>query len=56
MRGGINLNTYKILNRFECCGKTMVTVIIRNKAACTMPERDYKRIITDERRFRRKID
>lgn len=37
-------NTYTLLNKFECCGRTMVTVIIDGKAACVMPEREYNRI------------
>ena len=44
-------NTYTLINRFECCGKTMVTVIIKGKAACVMPERDYNRIIETERKY-----
>lgn len=47
-------NTYTLINRFECCGKTMVAVIIKNKAACVMPELDYNRIIEAERKFEQK--
>ena len=46
-------NTYKLNGKFECCGKTMVTVIIKGKAACVMPELEYNRIIENERKFRR---
>ena len=46
-------NTYKLTGKFECCGKTMVTVIIKGKAACVMPELEYNRIIENERKFRR---
>lgn len=47
-------NTYTFLNKFECCGETMVTVIINGKAACVMPARDYNRIIEMERKFWKK--
>lgn len=30
-------NTYTLVGKFECCGKMMVTVIIKGKAACVMP-------------------
>ncbi len=45
-------NTYTLVKKFECCGKTMVTVIIEGKAACVMLERDYNRIIETERKFK----
>lgn len=35
----------------EYCGKAMVTVIIKGRAACVMPELDYNRIIEVERKF-----
>ncbi len=47
-------NTYKLINKFECCGKTMVTVIIKGKAACVMPEIDFNRIIEAERKYYKK--
>ena len=47
-------NTYTLGKKFECCGKTMVTVIIKGRAACVMPERDYNRIIETERKFRQR--
>ena len=47
-------NTYTLINKFECCGKTMVTVIIKGKAACIMPELEYNRIIEAERKFMKK--
>lgn len=37
-------NTYKIINKFECCGKTMI-IVIMDKAACVMSEKDYSRLI-----------
>lgn len=49
----MNKNTYTLLNKFECCGTTLVTVIIKEKAACVMPEREYNRIIETERKFER---
>ncbi len=47
-------NIYTLLNKFECCGMTMVTVIIEGKAACVMPEGEYNRIIETERKFKKK--
>ena len=47
-------NTYKLINKFECCGKMMVTVIIKGKAACVMPELEYNRIIETERKYRKR--
>ncbi len=47
-------NTYTLVGKFECCGVTMVTVIIERKAACVMPEREYNRIIETERKFRKR--
>lgn len=37
-------NTYSLVNKFECCGKMMVTVIIEGKAVCVMFEFEYNRI------------
>ncbi len=45
-------NTYTLVKKFECCGVTMVIVIIKEKAACVMPEREYNRIIETERKFK----
>lgn len=47
-------NTYTLVNKFECCGKTMVTVIIKNRAACVMTELEYNRVIETERKLRQK--
>lgn len=44
-------NTYTLINRFECCGKAMVTVIIKGKAACVIPEIEFNRIIEAERKY-----
>lgn len=38
-------NTYKLISRFECCGKAMVTVIMYGKAACVMHEIEFNRMI-----------
>lgn len=46
-------NTYTLINKFTCCGVTMVTVIIKNRAACVMSESEYNRIIENERKHRR---
>lgn len=42
-------NYYKRISEFTCCGKRMVTVIIKDKAACVMTESEYNRIIKAER-------
>ena len=47
-------NTYTLVNKINCCGKTMVTVIIKGKAACTMPELEYNKIIETERKYMQK--
>ena len=47
-------NTYKLTGKFECCGKAMVTVIIKGKAACVMPELEYNKIIETERKYRQR--
>ena len=44
-------NVYKIVCKFECCGRTMVTVIMDGKAACVMPEIEFNRIIEAEREY-----
>lgn len=50
----MNKNTYKIIGKIECCGKTMVTVIMDGKAACVMPEIEFNRMIEAERKHYRK--
>lgn len=50
----MNKSTYTLGKKFECCGKTMVTVIIEGKAACVMSELEYNRIIEAERKFRQR--
>lgn len=47
----MNSNTYTVINKFQCCGNAMVTVIITNKAVCVMPESEYNKIITEERKY-----
>ncbi len=47
-------NTYTLVGKFECCGVTMVTVIIEGKAACVMTEREYNRIVEIERKYESK--
>ena len=44
-------NTYTLVNKFECCGKMMVTVIIKGRVACVMTELEYSRIIETERKY-----
>ena len=47
-------NTYTLVGRFECCGKAIVTVIIKGRAACVMSELEYNGIIEAERKFRQR--
>lgn len=47
-------STYTLVNKFKCCGKSMVTVIIKGRAACVMSELEYNKIIETERKFRQK--
>lgn len=47
------MNTYTLIGRFECCGVAMVDVIIKNKAACVMEEREYNMIVETERKYRK---
>lgn len=51
----MNKHEYTIINRFECCGNAMVTVIMDRGNASVMSERDYNRIIEMERKLRRGI-
>lgn len=44
-------STYMLINKFECCGSVMVTVIIKGRAACVMPELEYNKIIKAEREY-----
>jgi len=39
------------IDKFECCGKRMVTVIMKGRAACAMPELEYNKIIAAERKY-----
>lgn len=50
----MNKNTYTLGKKFECCGKVMVTVIIKGRAACVMTELEYNKIIETERKFRQR--
>ena len=43
-------DTYKVISKFDCCGKTMVTVIM-NMAACVMEEKEYRKMVYEEKRF-----
>lgn len=53
-RRNMNTYTYTLINKFDSCGTIMVTVIVDTKTACTMPERDYNRIIMNERKFEKR--
>lgn len=39
------MNDYKVIGRFYSNGVRMI-IVLMNKAACTMPEREFNRIIT----------
>lgn len=39
------MNDYRVIGRFYSNGVKMITVLM-NKAACTMSEREFNRIIT----------
>lgn len=41
---------YSVIGKFNCCGKSMVTVIMSG-TACVMTELEYNRIIEAERKF-----
>lgn len=43
-------NMYVLVNKFNCCKKLMVIVIIKGKAACVMTESEYNKIIKNEER------
>lgn len=47
-------NTYRMINKFECCGMTMLCIIMEGRAACVMTELEYNRIIETERKFRQR--
>ena len=47
----IMMNTYTLINKFECCGKAMVTVIIDSREVCVMSKLEYNRIIETEQKY-----
>lgn len=52
----MNKNTYKIVSKFECCGRTMVTVIMDKQAACVMTEIEFNKMIEAERKYYKKCN
>lgn len=40
VEGEEDIVNYKIVSEFTCCGKTMITVIIKGKVACVMERRE----------------
>lgn len=46
---------YKIINKFECCGRSMVIVIISKRAACVMTELEYNKIMQADRKYNREF-
>ena len=47
-------NNHKVVSTFNCCEITMVTVIIKSKAACVMSELEYNRIIETKQKLGQK--
>ena len=47
-------NNYKVVSTFNCCGNTMVTVIIKGRAACVMYEFEYRKLIELDRKIGKK--
>ena len=48
-------NTFRFVNKFNCCGNTMVIVIMNgSKSACVMIELEYNRIIETERKIKKR--
>lgn len=43
--------TYNIIRKFECCGKKML-VVRMSGAACVLPQDDFNKIITNERKYK----
>lgn len=46
-------NNYKVLGKFECCGKTLFNVIV-NGNICTMSQGEYNKLMKDRRLEREK--
>ena len=46
--------TYAIINKFQCYGKTMLTVMVENNSVCVMPDWEFDWIIRAEQRFKQK--
>ena len=44
--------TYTIINKFQCYGKTMLTVMVENNSVCVMPDWEFSQIIRAERRLK----
>ena len=44
-------DAYKVIDKFDCCGVDMVTVIINKKAVCVMTEIEFDRMIKAERKY-----
>lgn len=47
-------NAYTPGKKFECCGNTMATVIIKGRTVCVMTELEYNRIVETERKYRQR--
>jgi len=44
-------NVYTYIGKFNCCGNTIITVIIKEKASFVLLKRGYDRIIKTERKY-----
>ena len=49
------MNTYKIINKFNCCGKTLLNVIIQGRASCIMTQKEYNQMMLCERNYNKEL-
>lgn len=42
------MNRFKIIGKFKCCGRTMISVKMKS-AVCVMSESDFTRIVKAEK-------
>ena len=54
--GGKVMNTYKIINKVNCCGKTLLNVIIQGRASCIMTQKDYNQMMLCERNYNKELN
>lgn len=49
------MNTYKLINKFNCCGKTLLNVIIQGRASCIMTQKEYNQMMLCERNYNKEL-